>query len=149
MMRLDTYRPEGFAQAVAAANEHRTTAPGALAQVQSTIDRLGKRFEWGHFDEAAYRAEHERLRAVQSELAAAVTPAANAINLEGLLDAWLAGGPAIRRELLGRLFDALHVEDGQIVAYSPRKDTEAEVAALVSHALAIEQDMGKRGAGGI
>jgi hypothetical protein len=35
------------------------------------------------------------------------------------LDAWRTDIPAIRRELLGRLFDGLEVRDGQIFRYIP------------------------------
>ena len=147
--RLDAYRRSDFAQQVAAAADVKPQGPGALAQVEATIERLGKRFEWGHIDEAAYRAEYARLNVVQDELAASVTPAAPPIELDGLLDAWRTGIPAIQRELLGRLFDGLEVEDGRIVRYVPRKDREAAVAKLVDRAWPSEAEMGNRGAGEI
>ena len=80
---------------------------------------------------------------------AATTPAAAAVELDGLLDAWRAGIPVIRRELLGRLFDGLEVQDGQIKRYIPRKDREAAVAKLVDRAWPTAPAMGNRGAGEI
>ena len=146
---LDAYRRSDFAQQVAGALDASQQGPGALVQVEATIERLGKRFDWGHIDEATYRAEHARLEAVRNELMAATTPATAAVELDGLLDAWRTGIPAIQRELLGRLFDGLEVSEGQIFRYVPRKDREAAVAKLVDRAWPTENAMGKRGAGGI
>src|SRR5437867_10104751 len=45
--RLDGYRPDGFADAVAEQSRTRHN-PDAAAQVDLTLERLGKRFMWGH-----------------------------------------------------------------------------------------------------
>ena len=108
--------------------------PGALAQVESTIERLGKRFEWAHIKEAAYHTEYARLDAVRKELRAATTPSMPPVELEGLLEAWRTEIPLIRRELLGRLSDGLEVSDGRVVRFIPRTDREAAVTKLVDQA---------------
>jgi hypothetical protein len=46
----------------------RHQSPDALAQIDATLARLGKRFEWGHLDETAYLAEHARLTQQHDEL---------------------------------------------------------------------------------
>lgn len=148
--RLDAFRRSDFAERVTAEADLKPPGPGALAQVEATLERLGKRYEWGHLTEAAYRVEYARLEAVRNELVATFAPASPPVELEGLLDAWQTGIPSIRRELLGRLFDGLEVKGGQIIRYIPRKDREAAVANLVDQAWPSQpQEMGFSGAGGI
>ncbi|HEX9561013.1 MAG TPA: recombinase zinc beta ribbon domain-containing protein, partial [Candidatus Dormibacteraeota bacterium] len=148
--RLDALRRSDFAQHLAAARDVRPQGPGALDQVEATIERNRKLFSWGHITEEAYRTEHARLDAVREELAATVAPSSPPVELEGLLDAWRTGLPIVRRELLGRLFDGLEVSEGQVVRYIPRKDREAAVTKLVDLAWPIEpQVMGFGGPGGI
>jgi hypothetical protein len=53
------------------------------------------------------------------------------INLVGIWEAWSAGDPVTRRELLASLFDEVDVEDGHIVGVMPRQDRAAEIAALI------------------
>lgn len=85
--RLDAYRGSDFAQRVAAAADVKAHGPGALAQVEATLERLGKRFEWGHITEDAYHIEYHRLLAVMAELVSTPTPDIKSNELEGLLDA--------------------------------------------------------------
>ncbi len=62
----------------------------------------------------------------------------------------MPASPAIRRELLGRLFDGLEVVDGHIDHYIPRKNREAAVTKLVDRAWpSQDQVMGFGGPGGI
>ncbi len=71
---LDQYRPATVQKAVAAklARGKPQVAPDALQQIDSSLERLGKRCEWGHLDEESYRAEWNRLTARRLEIAAAV-----------------------------------------------------------------------------
>jgi hypothetical protein len=143
-------RRSDFAQHLAAAREVKPQGPGALTQVEAAIERNRKLFSWNHITEAAYLAENARLSAVKSELVAAVVTATPPVELEGLLDAWRTGLPTIWRDLLGRLFDALEVSEGQIVQYMPRKDREAAVTKVVDRAWPSQpQAMGFGGPGGI
>src|SRR6266849_6575645 len=130
--RLDAHRPDGFAEAVAsqAKGAHN---PGAVAQVELTLNRLGKRFMWGHIEEGEYLRERERLEAVRDDLKAAAQPK-RTIKLAGLLDAWNTGDAGTRHELLALLFDALQVTGDAVVGYTPRRDREAEVTALMTAA---------------
>jgi DNA invertase Pin-like site-specific DNA recombinase len=102
----------------------------AMAQVDATIDRLGKRYEWGHVTDAAYRAEWDRLHEIRSELEGAVR-SDPPIPLDGIWQAWQTGDQVTRRELLGLLFDELDVDAGAIVGYKPRQDQAAYVARLM------------------
>jgi hypothetical protein len=149
--RLGASRRSDFAQHLAAAREaKRTQGPGALTQVETAIERNRKLFGWNHITEEAYLAENSRLSALKSELVAAVVTATPPVELEGLLDAWRAGLPVIRRELLGRLFDGLEVNEGQIVRYVPRKDREAAVTSLVDRAWRSQPEaLGFGGPGGV
>jgi hypothetical protein len=52
-----------------------------------------------------------------------------------MLESWRLGTPRERNQLLGNLFDALHVTDGELVAYTPREDRVAEVVELVEAAI--------------
>jgi DNA invertase Pin-like site-specific DNA recombinase len=130
MLRLDRLQPADFGAAVASLTVETHRPPDALAQVEATIARLGKRFDWGHVTETEYLAEHGRLQALREEIKAARV-AEPTVRLDGVLDTWETGDPQVRRELLGELFDELDVRDGEIVGCKPRSDREAEVSALL------------------
>jgi Recombinase zinc beta ribbon domain len=136
--RLDAHRPDGFAEAVAGQGKAPHN-PGAVAQVELTLERLGKRFMWGHVDEADYLQERSRLEAVRTDLQVAAQPR-QTIKLEGLVDAWDTGDPQTRRELLTVLFDALHVNAEGISGYTPRHDREAEVVGLMNAAWQLRRE---------
>jgi hypothetical protein len=94
------------------------------------MQRLGQRFDWGHVDEGAYRAEWERLEALKAEVET-LEVESPPINLVGIWQAWNTGDPVTRRELLASLFDEIDVEGGQIVGAKPRQERAAEIAALI------------------
>lgn len=120
-----------------AASRRRRAQPDALASIDATIARLGKRFEWGHLDEAAYRTEWERLQALRAEvLAADRAPGEDSLarELRGAVALWDAaeGDPDMRRRMLLTLFEELDVRDGAIVGYRPREDRAARVHELLA-----------------
>ena len=132
---LDAYRPPDLAEAVAERGQQpeRRRSPGTLAQIDATLARLGKRFEWGHIDEAAYLAEHARLVQQREEFQGArerPQPTAS-LPIGSLMDGWRTGDPRTRRGLLAAFFDELDVLDGQVVSAVPRSEYAAEVAALL------------------
>lgn len=147
IVRLDRLQPADFSAAVSemAAASHRPA--DALAQVEATIARLGKRFDWGHITEAEYLAEHGRLQTLREEIRAAQI-AEPAIRLDGVLEAWETGDAQTRRELLRELFDELDVRDGEIVGCRPRNDREVEVSALLDLAYADTPDVRQPAASG-
>jgi hypothetical protein len=104
-----------------------------LASIDARMNRLGQRFEWGHIDEADYRAEWDRLQAARKQLTDG-DPPRRRIRLGGVLEAWQAGDSVSRRDLLATLFDDMDVRDGQIVAVKPRSNLVAEVSELIDHA---------------
>src|SRR5439155_2922200 len=136
--RLDGYQPDGFTDAVAAQSRERPS-PDALAQVDLTLDRLGKRFMWGHIEEAEYLRERERLEGVKTELTAAQVPPST-IKLDGINEAWLKASPTGRRRLLGDLFDALQVTAEGVTGYTPRHDRAAEVIALLEQVWQLRRE---------
>lgn len=120
-----------------AAARRRRSQPEALASIDATIARLGKRFEWGHIDEAAYWTEWERLQVLRAEiLAADRVPADDTIakELRGALALWDAaeGDPGVRRRMLLTLFDELDVRGGAVVGYKPREDRAARVHEMLT-----------------
>ena len=119
-----------------AASRRRRAQPDALASIDATIARLGKRFEWGHLDDVAYRAEWERLQALRAEiLAADRAPMGDALakELRGAVALWDGAerDPDMRRRMLLTLFEELDVRDGAIVGYRPREDRAARVHELL------------------
>ena len=114
-------------------------SPDALAQIDATLARLGKRFEWGHLDESAYLAEHARLTQQREELQRALehpTPTTS-LPLGSLMDGWRTGDPRTRRGLLAAFFDELDVLDGQVVSVVPRSEYAAEVVSLLEQVGAV------------
>ena len=91
----------------------------ALARLDATIDRLGKRFEWGDIDEESYRTDLARYRALRAEMTAEAEAAALPERLRDLpgdlLGAWEAAVPAFKRGLFATFFEELDVEDGEVV----------------------------------
>lgn len=133
---LDRFRPADLLEQVReqheAGGEPRHVAPGALAQLESTIARLGKRFEWGHIDEATYVAEHARLTAQREDLMRATQePPAVRLPLGSLMDGWQTGTRRVRHDLVTAFFDELDVSDGAIVSVVPRSEYAAEVITLL------------------
>ncbi|HKT82785.1 MAG TPA: recombinase family protein, partial [Solirubrobacterales bacterium] len=135
---LDSYRPVAVETAVAArlAKGKPQPAQDAIAQIDLTVERLGKRFEWGHLDEDSYRAEWERLQGRRRELVAAGSKPFqdSPFALGSLMSAWDTGSPQTRRELLAAFFQDIDVLDNQVEAVRPREDRAAEVAALLDRA---------------
>jgi site-specific DNA recombinase len=121
------------------AARRRRSQPDALASIDANIARLGRRFEWGHVDEANYQAEWERLQALRAEiLAAGRAPDDDRLGTElaGALELWDAAKDDrdMRRRMLLILFEELDVRDGAIVGYKPRQDRAARVQELVGGA---------------
>ena len=141
--RLDAMRPDGF-DAAAAATDRVRQSPAAIAQIDTSLEKIRKLFTWGHIDEAEYQRDHKRLSELRSELESSIRPPSS-IKLTGIGDAWRRGGGAGRRLLLTTLFDALMVEGGAIVEYVPRKDRAAEVIAIMRHAFGAEENVAASG----
>ena len=130
---LDAIRPDGFQAAMDRA-EGRRQSPDAIAQVDATLGRLLQLFQWGDITPEHYKAERDRLGDLRKELILTTAPQPT-IHLDGLLATWRSGDPIARNRILGLLFDALHVKDGEIVSFTPRADRAAEVIALIDQAI--------------
>jgi hypothetical protein len=102
---LDEYRPADLAEQVRGQQREAQpyVSPGALAQLDATIARLGKRFEWGHVDEATYLEEHRRLLAQREELTrVADEPKVIRLPLGSLTAGWATEDQRVRRGLVAR-----------------------------------------------
>jgi hypothetical protein len=60
--------------------------------------------------------------------------------LEGVAAKWKSADPAMRHELLGALFEKLHVKNRRIIGYTPRADRGNRVALLIGTALDYRDD---------
>ena len=103
----------------------------AIDSIDRSLGRLNQLFLWGHWDEAKYRAERERLERMRKELYDAATPERMDPKLSGLVEAWDTGDGVVRRELLATLFSDIHVSQGCVKGYTPRADREAQVTRLM------------------
>ena len=129
---LDALTSADFTEDIRRSESMHVQPVNALAQVDATIDRLGKRFEWGHVDESAYTIEWQRLQARRQELLVAQeAKPKTALRLAGLLDAWDRADHIGRRELLAGLFEELHIVDGQIDSFTPCQERAAEIVKLM------------------
>lgn len=131
---LDRYRPEDFQRRVAERQQRDRprTSPSAIAQLESTMARVAKRFEWGHITEDEYLAERGRLVALRTELTRAIEePAPARLPLGGLAEAWQSGDPGLRRRLLAVFFDEIDVLDGRVVSVVPAGINRGEIVALL------------------
>ncbi len=93
---LDDLQPDEFADEVQRQLEsgRAVRSPGAVTQLDATLERLAKRFEWGHVDEATYQAEWQRLQALRAEFTAAEASTEAPIVLD---DTWWPGAPPTPR----------------------------------------------------
>ena len=130
--QLQLLTPADFAATVdqlARQRRSRHTSPGALQSIEASLERHQKLFTWGHVTESEHVREVARLKELREELKD--SPAAPAIELRGLHEAWELGDGVTRRELLAALFDHVHISAGKIVGYTARSDRQAEVLSLM------------------
>lgn len=147
--RLDSLQPAELAGAVRSAVSagNRQTGDG-LKQVETRLERIAELYAMGHWEKSRYLVERKRLEDLRAQFAD-VAPATKVVPLRGLLDGWNRGDARTRHELLAAFFEAIHIEDGRIVACTPRRERAAEIVPLLE---AIQEPVGVRsrsGAGGI
>jgi hypothetical protein len=113
---LDRRRPDDLADAVAersGTGRSRRRSKDAIAQLDASLARLGKRFDWGHVDEETYKAEWARLQAQREELVGqAAERTRPALPLGSLMEGWATGDPRTRRGLLAAFFDEIDSRSG-------------------------------------
>jgi DNA invertase Pin-like site-specific DNA recombinase len=147
LQALDAYRPPDLTEAVEERRQQPAplASPASLAQLDATLGRLGKRFEWGHIDEVTYLAEHVRLTQQREELEqAAQRPPPTSLPLGSLMEGWRTGDLRIRRGLLAAFFDELDVLDGEVISVVPRAEYAAQVVALLEHVGAVTSSRRRR-----
>lgn len=132
--QLEALQPADLAQALAEGRQGGRVNVDAVAQVDRALERIGKRYEWGHVDDERYLAETGRLQELRDELLAATTPEAPTVTLAGVGQAWRSGDAVTRRALFTTFFERLYVRDGAISSYVPRSDRREEVMALIQQA---------------
>jgi hypothetical protein len=135
MAALDRQRPDELADTVAersGSGRSRPRSKDAVAQLDASLARLGKRFDWGHVDEETYKTEWARLKAQREELVGqAAERKRSPLPLGSLMEGWATGDPRTRRALLAVFFDEIDIVDQEIVSVVPRKEHAAEVVALL------------------
>ena len=135
MAALDGQRPDELADTVAersGSGRSRRRSKDAVAQLDASLARLGKRFDWGHVDEETYKTEWARLQAQREELVGqAAERKRSPLPLGSLMEGWATGDPRNRRALLAVFFDEIDIVDQEIVSVVPKKEHAAEVVALL------------------
>jgi hypothetical protein len=111
------------------------TAAGAIQNLDARIKRLDTRFAAGTVTEPEFKAELEALRRQRATYAAQLVDEPKPSELEGIAAQWKSGDTHTRRELLGALFEWLHVKERRIIGYTPRADRGSRVALLLGTAL--------------
>ncbi len=133
----------GFTAAMLDAAEKRRKPVRSLASVEAAMENQAKLFAWGHLTEAQYLGERTQLEALRDEILEAVSvPVTSADHFRNLHIDWLAADPPTRRRILGRMFEALYVEDGTVVRYRPRVEHRAEIEAIIERAVGIFEEEG-------
>ena len=132
LVELGSLQPADFAHRIDRMSPNPVAeSQGAIDSIDRSLERLNQLFLWGHWDEARYRAERERLEGIRSELLDAAGPERMDPKLTGLVEAWDAGDGVVRRELLATLFSDIHISGGRVNGYTPRPDRQAQVTRLM------------------
>gem|GEM_PF-2465448 len=141
MAGLESLAPRALRDQVEGMTAERTSAPSALANVDESLRRADFMFYSAkRWDEAQYLAEVARLTAIREDLTRAIEPGRTPLDFRGVLAQWDGGDAKIRRGLLGSLFDALDIEDGEVAAFKPRADRAADVAEIMECLVATERE---------
>jgi hypothetical protein len=90
-------------------------------------------FLWGHWHEAKYRAERERLEGMRKEADDSAGSDLVDPKLSGLVETWVTGDGIVRRELLATLFSDTH--EGRVFGDTPRPERQAQVSRLIDTVL--------------
>jgi DNA invertase Pin-like site-specific DNA recombinase len=132
LVELERLQPADFAHRIDQMSPNPVTdSQGAVDSINRSLDRLNQLFLWGHWDEAKYRAERERLEGMRKDLLEAAAPERMDPKLTGLLEAWDSGDGIVRRELLATLFSDIHISQGAVVGYSPSPQRQTRVMRLL------------------
>src|SRR5438874_92146 len=84
--------------------------------------------------DATYASERAKYEALRQEIAEESVPIKPLPNFNRLIENWRTAEPAAQRRSLNQLFEALFVEDGEIVRYRPRAEHRYEVKAIIDAA---------------
>jgi site-specific DNA recombinase len=132
LVALEGLQPADFAHRVDLMSSNPPAdSQGAVDSIDRSLGRLNQLFLWGHWDEARYRAERERLEAMRKDLEDAAGPERIDPKLTGLVTAWDTGDGFVRRELLATMFSDIHIREGRVVGYTPRPERQAQVTRLI------------------
>ena len=132
LIELEALKPADFARRIdLMSSTPQDDSSGAIESIDRSLERLDQLFLWGHWTEAKYRAERDRLESLRKELQDAEPPQLVEPKLTGLIAAWDSGDGVTRRELLATLFSDIHVSQGRVVGYTPRPDRQAQVTRLM------------------
>jgi site-specific DNA recombinase len=96
------------------------------ARLEATLERLGKRYDWGHITQDKYLAEYDEIQKQLRQL----TPAEDRVRnldkfahfLANVADAWKQGNQEQRNSLANVLFAQIWIEDTKVVEVKPRDE---------------------------
>jgi site-specific DNA recombinase len=96
------------------------------ARLEATLERLGKRYDWGHIKQDNYLAEYDEIQKQLRELVPAEDRIKNLDKLAHFLgnvaDAWKEGNQEQRNKMAGVLFAQIWIEDNKVVEVKPRDE---------------------------
>ncbi len=111
------------------------TAAEAVAKIERKIKRTGDRYADEELTREEYRAELNRLRRQRDAYLAMSADEPDPEDLKTLSSAWRTGNAAQRWEVLGSLFERIHIrQDRKIEGYTPRMDRANRVRLLINTA---------------
>jgi hypothetical protein len=111
------------------------SAGEAIARIERKIKRTGDRYEDEELTREEYRAELNRLRRQRDAYLAMSADEPDPEDLKTISAAWRKGDAAQRWEVLGSLFERIHIrQDRKVEGYTPRTDRANRVRLLIGTA---------------
>jgi site-specific DNA recombinase len=96
------------------------------ARLEATLERLGRRYDWGHITQDRYLAEYDEIQEQLRQLAPAEDKVKNLDKLAHFLanvaDAWREGNQEQRNKMAGVLFAQIWIEDNKVAEVKPRDE---------------------------
>ena len=96
------------------------------ARLEATLERLEKRYDWGHITQDKYLAEYDEIQKQLRQLAPAEDKVKNldkfAHFLANVADAWKEGNQEQRNRMANVLFAQIWIEDNKVAEVKPRDE---------------------------
>ena len=122
--------PEDYREKILEAHHKLQSAYGDTdkqgARLEAMLEKLGKRYDWGHITQDKYLAEYNKIQKQLKQLAPAEDKVKNldkfAHFLANVADAWKEGDREQRNRIANVLFMQIWIEDNKVVEVKPRDE---------------------------